>query len=82
MYEPKEAQVRSQAARWAAALLDLRASNTLDEQELLVDLLQANAADTPSALCSALWAALERDDEDTDETARLVFEALGSKNAE
>lgn len=72
-----EAIVRASAARWAAALLEFRPEDTIDEQEALVENLQRHASVTPPEIFSALWSALERDDEDTNETARLVFEALG-----
>lgn len=72
----KLVEVKVAAARWAVALMEMRPSDTVDEQEALVEALQDNAAFVPNAMCSGLWAALERDDEDVYETARLVFEAL------
>jgi hypothetical protein len=72
----KLVEVKVAAARWAVALMEMRPSDTVDEQEALVEVLQKNAADVPPCLCSSLWAALERDDEDVYETARMVFDAL------
>lgn len=72
----KLVEVKVAAARWAVVLMEMRPSDTVDEQEALVEALQNNAAEIPPVLCSALWAALERDDEDVYETARLVFVQL------
>lgn len=72
----EERKVRSAAARWAWVLMEHRPEHTVCEQEELVRVLQANAAHVPPEPCSKLWAALERDDEDMAETARLVFEVL------
>ena len=72
----KLVEVKVAAARWAVALMEMRPSDTVDEQEALVEVLQANAASVPTFMCAALWEALERDDEDVYETARAVFAAL------
>ena len=72
----KLVEVKIAAAQWAVALMQVRPEYTVDEQEALVEALQNNAAFIPNAMCSELWAALERDDEDVYETARLIFAAL------
>lgn len=75
----KLVEVKVAAARWAVALMEMHPSDTVDEQEALIEALQENAAFIPNEMCSKLWDALERDDEDVYETARLVFEALAMK---
>lgn len=72
----KMVEVKVAAAQWAVALMQMRPSDTVDEQEALVEALQENAAFIPNDVCSQLWEALERDDEDVYETARMVFAAL------
>jgi hypothetical protein len=74
--DDKLIEVKVAAAQWAVALMQMRPSDTVDEQEALVEVLQSNAADCLPLFCSALWEALERDDEDVYETARMVFDAL------
>lgn len=75
----KLVEVKVAAAKWAVALMEVRPEYTIEEQENLIEALQENAAFTPNEMCSKLWDALERDDEDVYETARLVFEALAMK---
>lgn len=74
--DDKLVEVKVAAAQWAVALMQMRPSDTVDEQEALVEALQSNAASVPTFMCAALWEALERDDEDVYETARMVFAAL------
>lgn len=70
-----QATLRHAAALWAAELLVSRPEDTQESQAVLEFRLVTTHE---TALTRRLWEALERDDEDTDETARLVFEALAS----
>lgn len=80
-YSQAEAECRARAAEYAAALLVERPELCRDELDGLVQALDQTAkvpewtSDT-ARLVAAFEEALERDDEDTDETARLIFEAL------
>lgn len=74
--DDKLVEVKVAAAQWAVALMQMRPSDTVDEQEALIEVLQSNAASVPTFMCAALWEALERDDENVYETTRMVFAAL------
>lgn len=78
----KLVEVKVAAAQWAVALMQMRPSDTVDDQEALVEALQSFAYAVPPAMCAALWEALERDDEDVYETARMVFAALAMPAAD
>lgn len=78
-YTQPEAELRARAAEYAAALLVERPELCRDELQSLTDALDA-ATDAKRNVFQPLIARidelLQRDDEDTDETARLIFEAL------
>lgn len=78
MIKQDEAELRARAAEYAAALLVERPELCRDELQSLTDAMAVVANEQTYAVClaSCLAAILERDDEDTDETARLIFEAL------
>lgn len=79
-YPTREAELRARAAEYAAALLVERPDLCRDELQALTDALDAATKDSPRFECQCLISRmddiLQRDDEDTDETARLIFEAL------
>ncbi len=72
-----EIRLRRAAAMWASALLVKRPPETWEETEALDRALSECLGRETAVLVADLEALLGRDDEDTDETARLVFEALG-----
>lgn len=80
-YSQPEAELRARAAEYAAALLVERPELCRDELDSFVQALD-QIAKVPEwtsdivHLVTAFENTLERDDEDTDETARLIFEAL------
>lgn len=80
-YSQPEAELRARFAEYGAALLVERPELCRDELDALVQAYDA-AAKQPEwshefeQLVADIDAVLERDDEDTDETARLIFEAL------
>lgn len=81
-YTIQEAELRARAAEYAAALLVERPDLCRDELDALVQAMDAatrwaNAGgDVFQPLVARIDTILQRDDEDTDETARLIFEAL------
>lgn len=80
-YSAPEAELRASAARYAAALLEKRPEFCDIELQLLVTALDqiAKVPEWTSDIVhfvTSIEQALERDDEDTDETARLIFAAL------
>lgn len=80
-YTQPEAELRARAAEYAAALLVERPDFCRDELDALVQAYDAmaKAPEWTSAtvhLMTGIELALSRDDEDTDETARQIFEAL------
>lgn len=80
-YTQLEAELRARFAEYGAALLVERPELCRLELDELVQAYDA-AAKQPEwshefeRLVADIDAVLERDDEDTDETARLIFEAL------
>lgn len=79
-YSTLEAGVRFAAGSWAASLLIARPDDELvmRTQEILEHNIDAAVKEggVPLALIADIDEALRRDDEDTDETARLIFGAL------
>lgn len=80
MYTQLEAELRARAAEYGAALLVERPELCRDELQSLTDALDAATKDSPRWECQCLISSLDdllqRDDEDTDETARLIFRVL------
>lgn len=80
-YTETEAALHFRAAQYAALLLVQRPEECDEALHMLCDAIDAaNKHGTPEIdqLTLALYAAIERDDEDTDETARLIFAALAA----
>lgn len=75
MYTQPEAELRARAAEYAAALLVERPELCQDEQMALQEALDDYDA-IDSDFVGQIETLMNRDDEDTDETARLIFEAL------
>lgn len=78
-YSQTEAELRARAAEYAAALLVERPDLCRDELQALTDALDAATGakrDVFQPLIARIDELLQRDDEDTDETARLIFAAL------
>lgn len=76
-YTQLEAELRARAAEYAAALLVERPELCDDEGSALeLAILRKSETEGECQLIEQIEAALQRDDEDTDETARLIFEAL------